>query len=190
MDMQSRRQTFPQLVAREKAHSLERFNRLVRHAPAAKVWRSWGDVAGYATKRMTLLSARAARPLEKVEHRSMWFATVRQNVARMGRDAYQNPWKRTIDISIRRFRELQETTCENQLWMAVALIETSRLAKRTGKRKAILRGWSACFTRNRFRMIYNINTRSIRTNWSLSVLRNTKLRFQVGTKIVPSGLPW
>lgn len=177
MDTQSGRQNFPQLIAREKAHSLERFNRMVRRAPDAKVWRSWGDVAGYSAKRMALVSERSIRRLETADHRPIWFATVRENVARIGHVAYQNPWKRTIDISIRRFREWRGAPYDNQLWMAVALTETSRLAKRTGKRKAIRPGWPACFTRNRFRAGYDERTRSMECNWQLSALRNTKLRF-------------
>lgn len=177
MDTQSRRQSFPQLIAREKAHSLERFNRLHRQASAARVWRSWGDVAGYSAKRMSLLSARAARPLERAQHRSIWFATVRQHVAQIGREACQNPWKRTVDISIRRFRDWWDAPYDNQLWMAVAFMETSRLTKRTGKQKPVLPGWDECFIRNRFRISYTEAKPFGRNLWELCALRSTKLRF-------------
>jgi len=180
MDTQSRKQKFPPLIAREKAHSLERFCRLVRHAPASKVWRSWGDVAGYSAKRLALLSGRADRPVEKAEHRPLWFGAVRTNVARIGRDACRNPWKHSIDISIRRFREWWEAPYENHLWMAVALIETARLAKRTGRQKAILCGWNACFTRNRSRINRgNLQERFTADLWRLCATRNAILRFSL-----------
>lgn len=168
---------FPAFIAREKAHSLERFNRLHGQELAAKIWRSWGDLAGYSAKRMALLYDRSDRPLKRVEHRPMWFAAARKNVSRIGHVALQNPWKRTIDISIRRFREWLEPPFSNQIWMAVALIETSRLAKRTGKQKPILPGWASCFTRNRHRLNGEKDPTAERTSWQLSLLRNTKVRF-------------
>lgn len=168
---------FPQLIAREKAHSLERFTRLLPRISNAKAWRSWGEVAAYSAKRMALLSDRADRPLERAGHRPMWFASARENVARIGHAAYQNPWKRTIDISIRRFREWWEAPYDNQLWMAVALIETSRLAKRKGEGKMITGGWNPCFTRNRARIRDPLVVCRERTNWTLSAIRNSTIRF-------------
>ncbi len=169
-------QRFPQTIAREKSHSLERYNRELRMALPGKAWRSWGDAAMYSAKRLGLLSARSSSERHRVTHRPLWFATARESVARIGRDAYQNPWKRTIDISIRRFREWWNPVQENQLWMAVSLIETSRLSKRTGRPKPIRPGWGACFTRNRFRITYE-KTVTQRNLWDLCILRNTKVRF-------------
>lgn len=176
MDTKSQRSAFPQFAAREKAHTLERFARK-RPALETPLWKSWSDLASYSAKRLGLLSERSMRPLQLAVHDPRWFTTSRENVSRISRLANENLWKRTIDISIRRFRGWWEPPVENQLWMAVALIEASRLAKRTGKRKPILPGWAGCFTRNRFRVNCKEPVLALRSSWGLCALRNTKVRF-------------
>jgi len=188
MDTRFPKTKFPLVIAREKAGTLERYTRLRQYRAPTRTWRSWSAVAAYSAKRMGLLQQRSGQSAQ--EKLPAWFIAVRENVTRIGQIAYNNPWKRTIDISIRRFREWLETPYENQLWMAVALIETSRLSKQTGRQKPILPGWNACFTRNRFRINYESSPTTQHTPWELCALRNTKLRFARNRASSERGLLW
>ncbi len=172
---------FPRIFARERARTLDRFAKELNDTVQAR-WTSWADVATYSCKRLDVLKRRSTHVSERLHPFEGWFLTARKSVGEIRKIAHVYPWKRTVDICIRRFKESEYGEAMNQLWMATAYVETSRLAKQSGCSKSILPGWEQCFTRNRFRIVYDVRKTDPLSAWDLSAWRNTKLRFGRGAK--------